>query len=153
MCECQMHGTTRHTENSNIVKTFALRKLAALRRANVGERWKESLRDIQVAAPRAFYTERRPQRCSNRSGLAQRVIFAQTLESFAQAPLQRRRRVGIERHQIPQGLTAILAQVSQRVGVRIGMPRYVLADRSVRMPSQFLQCFRVRTRKHCKNWD
>src|ERR1700737_427302 len=49
----------------------------------------------------------RSERCD--SNLLGGLVFAETLQAIAQAPLQRRGRVGIESHQIPQRLAAIPA--------------------------------------------
>ena len=68
---------------------------------------------------------------------ANRVIFAQTLQAVTQPALQRRRRIRIERHQIPQGLAAVLAEISQRNGICVRVPRHVFANRAVRMPPSF----------------
>src|ERR1700720_3308535 len=66
------------------------------------------------------------------------LVLAETLQAIAQAPLQRRGRVGIESHEIPQRLAAILAEPRKcrRIGVR--MPCHIFANRAIRMFRQLI---------------
>src|SRR6266699_805399 len=67
------------------------------------------------------------------------LVLAETFQTIAQAPLQRRRRVGIECHEIPQRLAAILAQPSKCRCIGVRMPRHVLTNRTIGMLRQLVQ--------------
>src|SRR5579863_10146268 len=60
---------------------------------------------------------------SPRPLLLRRGLLAELPHPLTQFLAQTGRRVGIERHQIPQRLRAVFAQRSQRHSVRVGMPR------------------------------
>src|SRR6266550_8674466 len=66
------------------------------------------------------------------------LVLAETFQTIAQAPLQRRRRVGIECHEIPQRLAAILAQPSKRRCIGVRMPRHILTNRTIGMFRQLV---------------
>src|SRR6267154_5383107 len=66
------------------------------------------------------------------------LVLAETLQAIAQAPLQRRRRVGIECHEIPQRLAAILAQPSKRRRIGVRMPCHIFANRTIGMFCQLV---------------
>src|SRR3989442_4953015 len=70
---------------------------------------------------------------------------AEPFEAVARPPLQRRWRIGIESYEIPERLAAVPAQPRQSVSVRVGMPRHIFANRSIRMFRQLVQCLRVGT--------
>ena len=74
------------------------------------------------------------------------VIFAEPLQAIAQTPLQRCRRIGIERDQIPQRLAAVLAQISSGRRISIRVASDVFANRRIRMAAEALQSLGIRTR-------
>src|SRR5262245_59712750 len=100
-----------------------------------------------AAHTRSKILPRKPPGCQNDFRLTNRgVIFAEPLQALAQPALQRCRCVGIERDQIPQWLAAILAQISKRRRIGVGMACYVFTDRSIRVAAQSLQSLGIRAR-------
>src|SRR5437588_2070992 len=73
------------------------------------------------------------------SNLLGSFVFAETLQAIAQAPLQRRGRVGIESYEIPQRLAAVPAQPGQCGSVRVGMPRHIFTNCPIRMFRKLVQ--------------
>src|SRR6266403_3887709 len=61
-------------------------------------------------APTAFKTSTPITRGGFVEILPGSLVFAQALQSIPQPPLERRGRIGIESHEIPEGLAAIPAQ-------------------------------------------
>src|ERR1700674_545289 len=72
------------------------------------------------------------------SNLLGGLVLAETLQAIAQAPLQRRGRVGIECYEIPQRLAAILAQPGERRRIGVRMPCHIFANRTIRMFRQLV---------------
>src|SRR5215470_15159067 len=97
-------------------------------------------------ASEAYYRAdgKRPGRRSP-AELADGVALAEALQTVTQPTLQGGRRVGIEGHQIPQRLAAVLAQVGEGRSVGVGVPGHVFADRRIRVPPEPLQGPGVRT--------
>src|SRR5258708_17827911 len=67
------------------------------------------------------------------------LVFAETLATVAQPPLERSWRVGIESYEIPERLAAVPAQPRQGVSVPVGMPCHIFANCAVRMFRQLVQ--------------
>src|SRR5260370_14516423 len=71
------------------------------------------------------------------------LVFAETLQAIAQAPLERRGRIGIKSHEIPERLAAVTAQPGERVRVRVGVPGDIFANRAVRVSRHLVQRLRI----------
>src|SRR5882762_3319300 len=84
--------------------------------------------------------------CGSSGILLGSLVFAETLQAIAQAPLERRGRIGIESHEIPERLAAVTAQPGERVRVRVGVPGDIFANRAVRMSRQLVQRLRIGAR-------
>jgi len=91
------------------------------------------------------YAELRKQ-ASLWAGLSGKLVFAQLFQTIAEAALQRRWRVGIERDEIPERLTAILAEPSKSACIGVRMAGDIFANRAIRMLGQFIQGLRVGAR-------
>src|SRR5258707_589033 len=78
--------------------------------------------------------------------LSRDLILAQTLQAVAQTPLERGRRVRIERHEIPEWLAAVSAQVGERRRVGIRMAGYVFTNRAVLVFCQFAESLAIGAR-------
>src|SRR5579863_1924222 len=83
---------------------------------------------------------------SPRPLLLRRGLLAELPHPLTQFLAQTGRRVGIERHQIPQRLRAVFAQRSQRHSVRVRMPRNILANGRIGMLRQPPQRLRRNSR-------
>src|SRR5215472_1588565 len=161
MCVCQKLGISSSKERSTTATALSRKKREAAAKANREKGAGEGAGCVADMARQAFYTSdgsrkggaksspakhpRPPE--GNGNKLANRgVAFAQALQPVAQTTLQWTWRIGVERHQIPQRLAAILAQIGERCGVGVRMAGYVLADRGIGVAAKALQSLGVRTR-------
>src|SRR6516225_9260827 len=161
MCVCQKQGINSSKERSTTATALSRKKREAAAKANREKGAGEDSRRVADIARQAFYTshgnrkgdaERRPAKRTrppegNGKKSANRgVTFAQALQPVAQTTLQWTWRSWVERHQIPQRLAAILAQIGERRGVGVRMAGYVLADGGIGVAAKPLQSLGVRTR-------
>src|SRR5260370_5776016 len=85
--------------------------------------------------------ETNPKFAMNLKKLLRRLVLAQSLQAVTKPSLQRSGGIGVERHQIPEGLAAISAQPTQWRGAGIRSPPRGFAYRPVRMRGKLIQRF------------
>src|SRR5260370_31451463 len=78
-----------------------------------------------------------------RERLFRGLAFPQAFEAVAKAALQRRRRIRIERHQIPQRLASIPTEPGHGRSVGVRVARHILSNRPVTMLCQVDQALGI----------